>query len=108
MKTGVLTWLRARLAGWFTVRCLLFLGGTVALFALILVMMDAMFDLPESVRTAAPWMLGGCGLGVILATALVLADGVLRLGLADRRGAVYESQAPRGDVRLSIPAQLAR
>jgi hypothetical protein len=70
MKTGVLTWLRARLAGWFTVRCLLFLSGTVALFALILVMMDAMFDLPESVRTAAPWMLGGCGLGVILATAL--------------------------------------
>jgi HEAT repeat protein len=40
--------------------------------------------------------------------ALVLDNGLMRLGLADRRGAVFESSAPRGEVTLAIPATLAR
>jgi HEAT repeat protein len=40
--------------------------------------------------------------------ALVRADGLLRLGLADRRGEVFERDAPRGPVRLAVPAPLAR
>ncbi len=39
--------------------------------------------------------------------ALRLPDGVLRLGLSDRRGAVYEHAAPVGDLSLMTPAQLA-
>ncbi len=40
--------------------------------------------------------------------ALVRADGLMRLGLADRRGAVFESDAPSGEVSLAVPAPLAR
>ncbi|HNS96066.1 MAG TPA: HEAT repeat domain-containing protein [Polyangiaceae bacterium] len=36
--------------------------------------------------------------------ALVFETGSMRLGLADRRGAVYESMAPRGKVELAVPA----
>lgn len=39
--------------------------------------------------------------------ALRLPDGLLRLGLSDRRGAVYEHAAPEGALSLMIPAQLA-
>jgi HEAT repeat protein len=39
--------------------------------------------------------------------ALVLADGLMRLGSADRRGAVFEHAAPRGQVSLAVPAPLA-
>jgi HEAT repeat protein len=40
--------------------------------------------------------------------ALVRADGLLRLGLADRRGEIFEADAPRGTIRLAVPAALAR
>lgn len=40
--------------------------------------------------------------------ALVLADGLMRLGVADRRGAVFEREAPAGEVSLAVPAPLAR
>jgi HEAT repeat protein len=40
--------------------------------------------------------------------ALVRADGLLRLGLADRRGELFEFEAPRGVLRLAVPAALAR
>ncbi len=40
--------------------------------------------------------------------ALVLADGLMRLGLTDRRGEVFEIDAPRGYVSLAVPAPLAR
>ena len=40
--------------------------------------------------------------------ALVRADGLLRLGLADRRGEIFETGAPRGTIRLAVPAALAR
>jgi hypothetical protein len=39
---------------------------------------------------------------------LVRADGLLRLGLADRRGEIFEAAAPRGMIRLGVPAALAR
>lgn len=39
--------------------------------------------------------------------ALRMPDGLVRLGLSDRRGAVYEHAAPVGDLSLMIPAQLA-
>ncbi|MFO0552383.1 MAG: HEAT repeat domain-containing protein [Polyangiaceae bacterium] len=39
--------------------------------------------------------------------ALALPDGTLRLGLTDRRGVVYEAQAPVGEVELAVPAALA-
>lgn len=39
--------------------------------------------------------------------ALVLADGMMRLGLADRRGEVFEANAPSGLVSLAVPAPLA-
>jgi hypothetical protein len=35
------------------------------------------------------------------------ADGFVRLGLTDERGAVEEPDAPRGTVRLALPAALA-
>ncbi len=38
--------------------------------------------------------------------ALVLADGLMRIGIADRRGAVFERAAPRGEVTLAVPATL--
>lgn len=40
--------------------------------------------------------------------ALVRADGLLRLGLADRRGEIFEFAAPPGTLRLTVPAALAR
>jgi HEAT repeat protein len=39
--------------------------------------------------------------------ALVLPDGTMRLGLADRRGAVFEAHVPEGEVELAVPAPLA-
>jgi len=38
--------------------------------------------------------------------ALVRSDGLTRLGIADRAGSVYEHDAPRGPLRLGIPAPL--
>jgi hypothetical protein len=35
---------------------------------------------------------------------LVRGDGLMRLGLTDRRGAVFEIQAPRAPLRLEVPA----
>jgi HEAT repeat protein len=35
---------------------------------------------------------------------LVRADGLLRMGLADRRGELFEREAPRGAIRLGVPA----
>ena len=40
--------------------------------------------------------------------ALVRADGLLRLGVADRRGELFEAAAPPGLIRLAVPAALAR
>jgi HEAT repeat protein len=40
--------------------------------------------------------------------ALVRADGLMRLGIADRRGALFELRAPRGKVSLAVPATLVR
>jgi hypothetical protein len=40
--------------------------------------------------------------------ALLRADGLMRLGLTDRRGEVFELDAPRGYVSLAVPAPLAR
>jgi hypothetical protein len=37
---------------------------------------------------------------------LRLADGSFRLGLADRRGAVAERFAPKGEIELGIPGPL--
>ncbi|MBW2458193.1 MAG: HEAT repeat domain-containing protein [Deltaproteobacteria bacterium] len=39
--------------------------------------------------------------------ALVLADGTMRLGVADRRGALFEAAAPDGTIELAVPAALA-
>jgi HEAT repeat protein len=39
--------------------------------------------------------------------ALVRADGLVRSGLADRRGAVFEIAAPSGEVSLAVPGALA-
>jgi len=40
--------------------------------------------------------------------ALVRGDGLLRMGIADRRGAFFELGVPKGTIRLAVPAQLAR
>ncbi len=40
--------------------------------------------------------------------ALARADGLLRLGVADRRGALFEAKAPRGPLALAVPAPLVR
>nr|WP_240806802.1 HEAT repeat domain-containing protein [Polyangium spumosum] len=40
--------------------------------------------------------------------ALVREDGLLRMGIADRRGAFFEFLVPKGTIRLAVPAQLAR
>jgi HEAT repeat protein len=42
------------------------------------------------------------------AFALVLPDGLMRLGVTDRRGAVFEHRAPRGFVSLTVPASSVR
>ncbi|MEZ4293387.1 MAG: HEAT repeat domain-containing protein [Polyangiaceae bacterium] len=39
---------------------------------------------------------------------LVRPDGLLRLGVSDRRGEVFEREMPRGTVRLGVPPSLAR
>jgi HEAT repeat protein len=39
--------------------------------------------------------------------ALVRADGFIRSGTSDRRGAVWEAAAPRGPLRLTLPAVFA-
>jgi HEAT repeat protein len=41
------------------------------------------------------------------AYSLARADGLIRSGLSDRRGAVFEPAAPKGDLRLLVPAPLA-
>ncbi|WP_437758114.1 HEAT repeat domain-containing protein [Sorangium sp. So ce1389] len=40
--------------------------------------------------------------------ALVRADGLMRLGVADRRGELFERGAPRGPLRLTVPAPLVK
>ncbi|WP_129346559.1 HEAT repeat domain-containing protein [Sorangium cellulosum] len=40
--------------------------------------------------------------------ALVRADGLMRLGVADRRGEVFERGAPGGPLRLAVPAPLVK
>ncbi|WP_434046401.1 MULTISPECIES: HEAT repeat domain-containing protein [Sorangium] len=40
--------------------------------------------------------------------ALVRADGLMRLGVADRRGELFERGAPRGPIRLAVPAPLVK
>jgi len=40
--------------------------------------------------------------------ALVLQNALMRMGIADRRGGVFEAAAPRGEVTLAVPATLAR
>ncbi|MBI5536245.1 MAG: HEAT repeat domain-containing protein [Deltaproteobacteria bacterium] len=40
--------------------------------------------------------------------ALVLSNALMRLGIADRRGAVFEGAAPRGEVTLAVPATLSK
>ncbi len=40
--------------------------------------------------------------------ALVREDGLLRMGITDRRGAFFEFAVPKGTIRLAVPAQLAR
>ena len=40
--------------------------------------------------------------------ALLRGDGLLRLGIADRRGAFFEFGAPKGAIRLAVPASLVR
>ncbi|AUX40913.1 phosphohydrolase [Sorangium cellulosum] len=40
--------------------------------------------------------------------ALVRADGLMRLGVADRRGELFERAAPRGPLRLAVPAPLVK
>jgi len=40
--------------------------------------------------------------------ALVRADGLMRLGVADRRGQLFEHDAPTGEISLAVPAPLAR
>ena len=42
------------------------------------------------------------------AFALVLPNGALRLGVADRRGALFVREPPNGPLRLAIPAALVR
>jgi hypothetical protein len=49
---------------------------------------------------AAPLELG--------AYSLQRSDGFIRSGIADRRGAVFEGAAPRGELRLVVPGPLAR
>ncbi len=39
--------------------------------------------------------------------ALALSDGTMRLGVADRRGALFERSAPDGPLTLAVPAALA-
>jgi HEAT repeat protein len=40
--------------------------------------------------------------------ALVRSDGLMRLGIADRRGQLFEADAPTGVISLAVPAPLAR
>lgn len=40
--------------------------------------------------------------------ALVRGDGLIRMGMADRRGGLFEFGVPKGVIRLAVPAQLVR
>jgi HEAT repeat protein len=48
--------------------------------------------------------LGSASPGSRVPFALVRADGFIRSGFSDRRGGVFEASAPRGAVRLALPA----
>jgi hypothetical protein len=39
---------------------------------------------------------------------MLFADGTIRTGVADRRGAVFEPSAPEGDIALRRASALAR
>lgn len=72
----------------------------------------------KAIRRTLPPAQGGASLTVLVVPsgesapvprapfALRRADGLLRLGLTDRRGAVYEQSVPRGELSLMVPAPL--
>ena len=102
MNTGVLNNLRTRLAGWLGLSAVLWLFGVLGLAALALVLGDAALDLPESLRAAAPWVLG-------LFAAAVLAISVWQWRrLGERRVArLFERAEPALGDRLTNAVQLA-
>lgn len=70
MRHSVLHDLRARLGGWLALRVTLMVLAGVAAIALVMVISDAAFDLPEGLRSAAPWLF-------VLAVVGVLGTGLL-------------------------------
>jgi hypothetical protein len=67
MSQSVLHNLRARLGGWLALRVALLALASIAAVALLVVISDAAFDLPEGFRSAAPWLLVVAVVGVVAA-----------------------------------------
>jgi len=69
VNNSVLNSPRTRLAGWLALRGVLALLAILGTAAMALILLDAALDLPESLRAAASWILGLCGV-TVLAVAL--------------------------------------
>lgn len=98
----VLNPLRTRLAGWLALRVTLALSATLGALALAAVLLDAIVDLPQPARLAAPWVLTAAALGL-------LAGGIAEWRrLSEKRVArLFERAHPQLGNRLIIAVQLA-
>ncbi len=103
MNATVLSRLRLRVAAWLTLRGLLGVLAVVAAAALAFLLGDAAMDFSDSTRLAAPWILAG---GTLLL--LVLAVVPLRRLGDGRIARNFERHDPSLGDRLTNAVQLAR
>ncbi|HEU0009326.1 MAG TPA: hypothetical protein VFT34_05890 [Verrucomicrobiae bacterium] len=103
MNATVLSRLRLRVTAWLTLRGLLVVLAVVAAAALAFLLGDAAMDFSDSTRLAAPWILAG---GTLLL--LVLAVVPLRRLGDGRIARSFERHDPSLGDRLTNAVQLAR
>lgn len=101
--SSVVGGLRARLAAGRLLQLLCALASSVALAALVIVLLDATIILPEDVRVAVPW-----ALGAVAAAVLVVGLAGLRHLSADRVACSLERSDPSLGTALTNAVQLAR
>src|SRR5213593_210512 len=103
VNANVLSRLRLRVAAWLTLRGLLAVVAVVAAAALAFLLGDAVMDFSDATRLAAPWILAGETLLV-----LVLAVVPLRRLGDGRIARRFERHDPSLGDRLTNAVQLAR
>jgi hypothetical protein len=103
MNATVLSHLRLRVAAWLTLRGILILLAVVAAAALAFLIGDAALDLSDATRAAAPWVLGGMAMAL-----LILAGIPLRRLHDDRMARLFERHEPALGDRLTNAVQLGQ